>query len=251
LSAALELPTPHNFFFSVASDIASGLAYLHRRGVLHRDIKPSNVLLDGNVRDGRFRAKVSDFGLSTTSSSFDERDSNKTAETGTYRWMAPEIIRHEPYSIEADVYSFAILCWQLLTRENPFGNVSPLEAAGKVALELARPPFPQETPLGIQELISACWLEEPSCRLPVQEVLTLLVELETSLLTPEETTWLQAPMGHAVYRTTIKKSSSPLTPLVVVVVPPRLEAKHKEKKGGGLRAIFGHRSGPSMKHDHH
>jgi hypothetical protein len=100
------------------------------------------------------------------------------------------------------VYSFAILCWQLLARENPFGNVSPLEAAGRVALESARPPFPHGTPPGIQELIAACWLEELSRRLPVQEVLTLLLELETSslLLTREDTAWLQAPMGHGVYQ---------------------------------------------------
>ena len=43
-----------------------------------------------------------------------------TAETGTYRWMAPEIIRHEAYSFMADVYSFALIMWQLTTREEPF-----------------------------------------------------------------------------------------------------------------------------------
>lgn len=236
LADALQLPTPNNFFFSVAGDIASGLGYLHRRGVLHRDIKPSNVLLDGRVRDGVFRAKLSDFGLST---SF-EGDSDKTPETGTYRWMAPEIIRHELYSIEADVYSYAILCWQLITREVPFGDVSPLEAAGKVALELARPPFPAGTPLGIRELISACWSEEPSQRLLMADVSTRLVELEEkSILTPEEAAWLHAPFGHAVYQTKIKKSSS-LAPLQVPN-PPKLEAK-QEKWGHGLRAIFAHRA---------
>ena len=91
LSAALQRPTPPNFFFRVAGDIASGLAYLHRRGMLHRDIKPSNVLLDGHVvQGGNYRAKVSDFGLSMTL--LFEGDGNKTAETGTYRWMAPEVI---------------------------------------------------------------------------------------------------------------------------------------------------------------
>ena len=49
-----------------------------------------------------------------------------TAETGTYRWMAPEVIRHEAYSFMADVYSFALILWQLITREQPFkGSVSP------------------------------------------------------------------------------------------------------------------------------
>ena len=38
-----------------------------------------------------------------------------TAETGTYRWMAPEVIKHESYSSNADVYSFGIVLWQLIT----------------------------------------------------------------------------------------------------------------------------------------
>lgn len=50
-----------------------------------------------------------------------------TAETGTYRWMAPEIIKHQPYSYEADVYSFAIVAWQLLTREEPFAPINQVQ----------------------------------------------------------------------------------------------------------------------------
>ena len=38
-----------------------------------------------------------------------------TAETGTYRWMAPEVIRHEAYDKRCDVYSYAILAWEMLT----------------------------------------------------------------------------------------------------------------------------------------
>jgi hypothetical protein len=72
------------------------------------------------------------------------------------------------------------------------------------------------------------------------DVSTRLVELEEkSILTPEEATWLHAPFGHAVYQTTIKKSS-PLAPLQVPN-PPKLEAK-QEKWGHGLRAIFAHRA---------
>jgi hypothetical protein len=86
LSNALQSPTPPDFFNRVATDVANGMAYLHKRGVLHRDIKPSNVLLDGNVQAGVFTSKVSDLGVAT---SYDEADPNRTAETGTYRWMAP------------------------------------------------------------------------------------------------------------------------------------------------------------------
>jgi len=241
LSSALQLPAPQNFFFKVATDIANGMAYLHKRGVLHRDIKPSNVLIDGNVASGSFTAKVSDFGVATT---YEEADVNRTAETGTYRWMAPEIIRHESYSLMADVYSFAILCWQLLTRENPFQDVSPIEAAGKVALELARPPFPQATPACINDLISTCWAEEPSYRLTFEDISKILGELE---LADEEIAWLQAPMGHAVYEQqgVLISSKGTAVSQQELQVPspasrPPLDAKHKDKpqRASGFRRIF-------------
>ena len=93
-------------YLPLALDIANGMAYLHSRQVIHRDLKPSNVLL---TRD--HRAKISDFGMSVANCG-----QELTAETGTYRYMAPEVIRHENYSSNADVYSFGILLWQLITR---------------------------------------------------------------------------------------------------------------------------------------
>jgi mitogen-activated protein kinase kinase kinase 11 len=229
LSNALQSPTPPDFFNRVATDVANGMAYLHKRGVLHRDIKPSNVLLDGNVHAGVFTSKVSDLGVAT---SYDEADPNRTAETGTYRWMAPEVIRHESYSLMADVYSFAILCWQLLTRENPFANVSPIEAAGKVALEQARPPFPEGTPPALRNLISTCWAEDPSARLTFEEISTRLGELQ---LTEEETLWLRAPMGHAVYDQRQVKARATAQLQVPSVRPP---LDDHPRRPSGFRKLF-------------
>ena len=68
-------------YLPIALDIANGMAYLHSKNVIHRDLKPSNILLtQGN------RAKVADFGMSVANTGQD-----LTAETGTYRWMAPEV----------------------------------------------------------------------------------------------------------------------------------------------------------------
>ena len=92
-------------YLPIALDIANGMAYLHSQAILHRDLKPSNVLLTNNKR-----AKISDFGMSVALTG-----QELTAETGTYRWMAPEVIKHESYSSNADVYSFGIVLWQLIT----------------------------------------------------------------------------------------------------------------------------------------
>lgn len=133
-------------YLPIALDIANGMAYLHSRNVIHRDLKPSNLLL---TRD--HRAKIADFGMSV-----DNAGQELTGETGTYRYMAPEVIRHETYSSNADVYSFGICLWQLITREVPFATMTPIQAAYAVA-EGRRPLIPPLTPRRLQEIILACW----------------------------------------------------------------------------------------------
>ena len=129
------------------------MAYLHSRNIIHRDLKPSNILLTRNNR-----AKIADFGMSVTN--FGQE---LTAETGTYRWMAPEVIRHESYSSNADVYSFGIVLWQLITREIPFDTLSPVQTAYAVA-EGERPIIPSSTPEPLRRIICACWDEDSQRR---------------------------------------------------------------------------------------
>jgi hypothetical protein len=133
-------------YLPIALDVANSMAYLHSRDVIHRDLKPSNVLL---TRD--HRAKIADFGMSVANAG-----QELTAETGTYRYMAPEVIRHESYSSNADVYSFGVFLWQLITRQVPFASFTPVQAAYAVA-EGRRPPIPESTPRRLKEIIEACW----------------------------------------------------------------------------------------------
>lgn len=133
-------------YLPIALDVANGMAYLHSRDIIHRDLKPSNVLL---TRD--HRAKIADFGMSVANAG-----QELTAETGTYRFMAPEVIRHESYSSNADVYSFGVFLWQLITRQVPFGSMTPVQAAYAVA-EGRRPEIPESTPRRLKEIIEACW----------------------------------------------------------------------------------------------
>ncbi|MCJ1422142.1 Serine/threonine-protein kinase sty8 [Sticta canariensis] len=86
----------------VALEVCRGMDYLHRRNIVHRDLKTANLLMDelGTV-------KVADFGVARVMDS----GGVMTAETGTYRWMSPEVIEHAPYNEKADVFSFGILLW--------------------------------------------------------------------------------------------------------------------------------------------
>ena len=136
-------------YLSIALGVANGMAYLHSKDVIHRDLKSTNILLDD-----KGRAKIADFGLSVVCSSGGEE---LTAETGTYRWMAPEVIRHESYSSNADVYSFGIVLWQLVARGVPFSDLTPIQAAFAVAKEDRRPVIPEHAPAELARLIELCW----------------------------------------------------------------------------------------------
>ena len=74
------------------------------------------------------------------------------------------MIRHESYSSNADVYSFGICLWQLITREIPFATMTPIQAAYAVA-EGNRPTIPASTPRPLREIIEACW-DQDSRRRP-------------------------------------------------------------------------------------
>jgi serine/threonine protein kinase len=145
-----------------------GMAYLHSMGVIHRDLKSSNIILDA---DGR--VKIVDFGLSC----FQSSGPDHTAETGTYRWMAPEVICHEPYSTAADVYSFGVVLWELLTRDRPFKDMTPIQAAFAVARHGHRPPIPQGTPPPLASLIRRCWHSDPAARPTFEQVVALLRQM--------------------------------------------------------------------------
>jgi len=69
--------------------------------------------------------KVADFGVARVQS----QSGVMTAETGTYRWMAPEIIEHKPYDKKADIFSFGVVLWELLTGKIPYADMTPLQAA--------------------------------------------------------------------------------------------------------------------------
>mmetsp|Transcript_30583 Transcript_30583/g.69837 ORF Transcript_30583/g.69837 Transcript_30583/m.69837 type:complete len:723 (+) Transcript_30583:339-2507(+) len=197
LMLAMNEMTPPNFYMTVAVGVASGLFYLHKMEYLHRDIKPSNVLLSGDLSSGSFVAKLTDFGLAAKLNPASSEE-ELTAETGTYRYMSPEVIRHENYSYAADVFSYAMLIWELLTREKPFKSLSQIEAASLVGLEKKRPPFPEGTPSDLKGFIECCWSDKPADRPAVSHILSRLEEIELGF-SMKEREWIQSPTGHPVY----------------------------------------------------
>ncbi|KAE8714046.1 Mechanosensitive channel of small conductance-like 10, putative isoform 1 [Hibiscus syriacus] len=158
---ATQLP-PFEERLSKAVEIAQAMQYLHEQKpkVIHRDLKPSNIFLD----DAK-HIRVADFGHARFLS---DEEMALTGETGTYVYMAPEIIRCEPYNEKSDVYSFGIILNELITGNHPYieTNYGPAMIAMEVGEGKLRPALPEDNgELGeVIELICQSWDEDASVR---------------------------------------------------------------------------------------
>jgi len=121
-----------------------------------------------------------------------------TAETGTYCYMAPEVICHERYSKSADVFSYGCLLFELVTRQCPFADRPALQAAVAVGLNRTRPTLPKETPLVLQTLIQSCWQHSAAARPSFASVHGEVTALPGNL-SEAERRWIDEPHGHRVY----------------------------------------------------
>ncbi|XVE93924.1 hypothetical protein REPUB_Repub01dG0236000 [Reevesia pubescens] len=149
----------------VAIDVSKGMNYLHQNNIIHRDLKAANLLMDENEV-----VKVADFGVARVKA----QSGVMTAETGTYRWMAPEVIEHKPYDHKADVFSFGIVLWELLTGKLPYEYLTPLQAAVGVVQKGLRPTIPKNTNPKLAELLERCWQQDPTLRPDFSEIIEIL-----------------------------------------------------------------------------
>ncbi|DAZ94345.1 TPA: hypothetical protein N0F65_000909 [Lagenidium giganteum] len=147
---------PAQMIITCAFDIAAGMAHIHACGVMQRDLKSKNCLLSENLI-----VKVSDFGLAR----FKSKLHGEYTFVGTPFWAAPEVIRHENYDEKADVYSYAIVLWELVERVDPYHDLNAFQVPLLVANEGLRPaPFTQQPPLGLEQLMKQCWDANPDQR---------------------------------------------------------------------------------------
>uniref|UniRef100_A0A0E0N0M3 Protein kinase domain-containing protein n=2 Tax=Oryza rufipogon TaxID=4529 RepID=A0A0E0N0M3_ORYRU len=150
----------------IVRDICRGLMCIHRMKIVHRDLKSANCLVNKH-----WTVKICDFGLSRVMTDSPMTDNSSA---GTPEWMAPELIRNEPFTEKCDIFSLGVIMWELCTLSRPWDGISPVQVVYTVANEGSRLEIP-EGPLG--KLIADCWAEpqdRPSC----QEILTRLLDCE-------------------------------------------------------------------------
>jgi tRNA A-37 threonylcarbamoyl transferase component Bud32 len=172
--------------------IAEGMHYLHQNNVIHRDLKSMNILVK---RDERMYAKVADFGLSRTRLS-SWTYSNLTNDVGSTRWMAPELFGDEQdessilsseanknYPFKVDVYSFGMVCYEIMTGHIPFPDVTSMTDLRKmIKYEGLRPKIPQQYPECLTTLVETCYHSDPTARPLFVDICAELRHIKCSLI---------------------------------------------------------------------
>jgi Nif-specific regulatory protein len=142
-------------FLSAILEVCATLDFLHCKRMIHADLKPSNILVT-HSSEGQPRIKFTDFGLA---------ESDKPKESawwrGTLGYLAPEIIRGEKYSHQADLYSLGVLVYEIVFGKRPFEEESLSELArSHLEKEVVMPDQPT-LPAGLKNLILRLLEKDP------------------------------------------------------------------------------------------
>lgn len=143
-------------------DMALALEHVHENGFMHLDFKPENVLVtqNGSVR-------LVDFDLAQEIPEKPKKMTKKNP--GTPAYMAPEQLLGEPISQRADIFSFGVTAYELLTNQKPFPGETPAEIVRKQvdrSAFVSPRQYNPDMPAALEKLILRCLEQEPENRYP-------------------------------------------------------------------------------------
>ena len=165
-----HLLTPYQFL-NVSIQLARGLVYLSSLNFVHRDIASRNCLVDSS-----YKAKIADFGLSRNIGGQNYYRVGSGKNLLPIRWMPPEAIFFSTFTLKSDVWSFGVLLWEIYTYGRlPYGGLTNHEVIDNIrgARVLDKPDL---CPLGVYDIMRACWNQVPAKRVSIT---TILERLET------------------------------------------------------------------------
>jgi len=209
-----------------AVQIADALAFAHEQGTLHGDLKGSNIIVtpEGNI-------KLLDFGLGrriprcgtveVTSSCLPLAEAGATA--GTLPYLAPEVLRGNPTSLQSDVWALGVLLYQMVTGELPFRGVTPFDLS--VEIMVGAPPKLGQLPEPLQSTLRRCLEKDPKDRiLQMRELLSALKGISDHA-------------GSATAHLPAHESAATATPAAPAVAPAGSHRSRKWWAGGAATVL--------------
>jgi small GTP-binding protein len=199
---ALPLIRKHLILYGVAV----GFSILHEQGIVHRDLKPGNILLNPE-----FEPIIGDFGSATRLDSTNPQ----TFRPGTLRFCSPEILGEKQYNTAVDIYSFAMLIYNLFTNRIPFSDIQhDLTVVRKI--EKGDRPDLSQIPEPYKQLISDCWNKIPEQRPTMRSIIARLSSYEF-FRDPAELSGLRNYQRKIRREAPIEKLPDPKTSILKVV----------------------------------
>ncbi|XP_053378034.1 leucine-rich repeat serine/threonine-protein kinase 2-like isoform X2 [Mercenaria mercenaria] len=155
----------------IALQVAEGLMYLHNIMIIFRDMKPENVLIFSTSLDATINAKISDYGIARVTTL-----QGQMSQEGTPAFRAPEVIRKENYSFKADIYSYGLTMYVMMTKKHPLDYMDSrgeMDRAIAEGITIPQPDSDRVSPViwpDMTTIIMSCLCYEPEERPHAEEV---------------------------------------------------------------------------------
>lgn len=166
---------------TVALQLASAMQYLHNHNICYRDLKPDNIGFDYNNS-----LKLFDFGLAKELKEYKRHSDGTyqlTGNTGSKRYMAPEVAMSARYNLKVDVFSYGILFWEMCALEKPFDGFTEVQHRNFVVERGHRPNLNvlKNWPQSVKHIISRCWLSISNERPDFRQIVNALIQVRNEM----------------------------------------------------------------------